>query len=311
MAHAVFQFVFEGAVALVDIEVIAFVGIVGDIDIRPAVAVDIGDEGAEAEADEAAMDACLLGYFVKMAVIVAIQMIAASLEHMSYGPCRVGQVAAVGVVEGIDGDGAVVDHKAIQVAVAVVVEKSDLGGIGGDVEAVFGGFFGKGTVVVIDIEFIPSVAVAHVARVADVDIEPAVAIDVDHGNAGAPHAILAEACFVGDIFEMEVSLIQVELTRAHIGGEEDIGQAVVIDVADGYAAAVIEIAEKEAVLESSVLYIVFEPDAGAILIQQGKQGEVLLPLTAGKEKRGSQEAGEHQRSERLLHSCKNTKVIIK
>ena len=195
---------------MVDIEVIAFVGIVGHVDVGPAVAIDIGDESAEAEADEAAMDAGLLGDFGEMAVVVAVEVVAAAFEKWAYGPCGIGEVAAVGVVEGIDGDGAVVDHEAVEVAVAVVVEEGDLGGIGGDIEAVFGGLFGEGAVVVIDIEFISSVAVAHVAGVADIDIQPAVAVDVDDGDAGAPHAVLVEAGFVGDVFEFEIAFIEVE-----------------------------------------------------------------------------------------------------
>ncbi len=41
MTHAVFQFVLEGAVALVDIEIVFFKKIIGDIDVGPAVLVDI------------------------------------------------------------------------------------------------------------------------------------------------------------------------------------------------------------------------------------------------------------------------------
>jgi len=163
VAEAVFQVIFECAVFLVDIEVIAFVGIVGDEDIGPAVAVDVADGYAEAEADEAAVDAGLLCYFGEVAVIVPVEVVAAAFQEIGYGPFCIGEVASVGVVEGIDGDGAVVDHEAVEVAVAVIVEEGDLGSVGGDIEAVFGGCFGKGIVVVVDIEFILAIAVLHVA----------------------------------------------------------------------------------------------------------------------------------------------------
>ena len=69
---------------------------------------------------------------------------------------------------------------------------------------------------------------------------------------------------------------------AHVGGEEDIGQAVVVDIADGYAAAVVEIAEEEAVVEFAVFDFVVEMDAGAILIEQGEQGLFPVGVAAGK-----------------------------
>ena len=81
-------------------------------------------------------------------------MVSAAFEEIGIPAIGFGQVASVGVVEGIDGDGAIVDHEAVEVAVAVVVEEGDLGRIGRDIEAVFGGFFGKGIVMVIDIELI-------------------------------------------------------------------------------------------------------------------------------------------------------------
>jgi hypothetical protein len=88
MAYAVFEFVFEGAVLLVDVEVVAFVGVVGYVDIGPAVAVDIADGYAEAEADEAAVDACLPGDFGEVAVVIAIEVVAAAFEEGLYGPLR-------------------------------------------------------------------------------------------------------------------------------------------------------------------------------------------------------------------------------
>ena len=126
------------------------------------------------------------------------------------------------------------------------------------------GFFGKGTIVVIDIEFIPSVAVAHVARVADVDIQPAVIVDIDEYDAGAPHAVLPESGFGGSILEVKISFVEIDLIIAHIGGEHDVGKAVVIQIADGYAAAVVKIAKEKAVFQFVVDYFVIEIDAGVV-----------------------------------------------
>jgi hypothetical protein len=214
------------------------------------------------------VDACLSGDFGKVAVVISIEMVSAAFQKGFNGPYGIREIAAVGIVEGIDGDGAVIDHEAVEVAVTVVVEEGDLGGIGGDIQAIFGGGLGKSAVVVIDIEFVLSVAVAHMAGITDIDVEPAVIIDIYHGDAGAPHAILSEAGFIGDILELEVAFVEVELIAAHVGGEEDIGESVVVDIADGYAAAVVKIAEEEAIVKSPVLYIVREVDTG--IIHQGE-----------------------------------------
>ena len=63
---------------------------------------------------------------------------------------------------------------------------------------------------------------------------------------------------------MKVAFIKIKLVGAHIGGEEDIGETVVVDVADGYAAAVVEIAEEEAVFQFVVDDLVIKVDAGVV-----------------------------------------------
>jgi len=301
MAHAIFEFIAEAAVALVDIEIIPFVGVIGYEYIGAAVAIDIADGDAEAEADQASMDAGLAGDLGEVAVIVAEEVIAAAFEEGGYGPLGVGEVSTVGVVEGIDGDGAVVDHEAVEVAVAVIIEEGDLGGIGGNIEAVLGGGVGESIIMVVDIELVLSVAVLHVAGVADIDIEPAVAVDIGHDGAGAPHAVLAEAGFCGDIFEVEAALVEIELVLAHIGGEEDIGEPVVVDIADGDAAAVVEVAEEEAVSELAVDHLVIEIDAG--VVEEGKELACLLVMMAGAKEGGEEEgndgfAGVHKKGRR-------------
>ena len=102
--------------------------------------------------------------------------------------------------------------------------------------------------------------------------------------------------FIGDIFKFEISFIEEEFVVAHIAGEEDIGQTVVINIADGYAAAIVEIAKQKAVVQSAVFHVVLEVNAGAV--HQGEQRLFLRPVTAGKEGRQGEEAGNNQRSGR-------------
>ena len=63
--HLVVQVVFEGAVALVDIEVVVFVEVIADVEIGVAVEVDIRDGDAESVADNGAIDTGFLVTSVK------------------------------------------------------------------------------------------------------------------------------------------------------------------------------------------------------------------------------------------------------
>ena len=63
---------------------------------------------------------------------------------------------------------------------------------------------------------------------------------------------------------MEIAFVEVDLIIPHIGGEDDVGEAVVVQVADGNAAAVVEIAEEEAVFKFVVDDLVIEVDTGMV-----------------------------------------------
>ena len=141
---------------------------------------------------------------------------------------------------------------------------------------------------VVDIKFVAAVAGAHVPGVADIDIEPAVVIDVGEYDAGAPHAVLFESGFAGDVFEFPVAFIEKEFVVAHVGREEDIGEAVVVDVADGYAAAVVEVAEEETVVFFPIFDGIGEFDTGVFL--ELEQGVVVAGVAAGY----YEEYGEYQ-----------------
>ncbi len=73
MHHLFVQFVFKGAVMLVDIEIVILVEIVADIDIGVAVQIDIGNGDAEAVADHGAMDSGCFGDVGEVAVAVVAE----------------------------------------------------------------------------------------------------------------------------------------------------------------------------------------------------------------------------------------------
>ncbi len=96
---------------------------------------------------------------------------------------------------------------------------------------------------VIDIKFVPPVAVFHVTRITHIHIQPAIVIDINHYSPGAPHAILFHAAFGSNIFKLEITFIEVKLVLIHVRGKQYIGQAIVINVANSHSAAIIKIAE--------------------------------------------------------------------
>ena len=46
---------------------------------------------------------------------------------------------------------------------------------------------------------------------------------------------------VGDVFEPEIAPVEIELAGDHIAGEEDVGESVIIEVADAHSAAIVYI----------------------------------------------------------------------
>jgi hypothetical protein len=105
-------------------------------------------------------------------------------------------------------------------------------------------------------------ACRHMSGVANIDVEPAVIIDVDECNAGAPHAILFQAGLCCDVFELEVAFVQIEFVIAHIGSEQYVGESIIIEIADGYAAAVVKVAEKKTIFRLVVDDAIVKIDAG-------------------------------------------------
>src|SRR5579859_2157488 len=109
------------------------------------------------------------------------------------------------------------------------------------------------------------------SRVADINVEPAVPIDIRHDHAGAPLLFGGgEACSCRDVFELPVAFVEVEFITPHVGGEKNVGESVVIDISDGYAAAVIEVAIAENIEVGFVLYIIGKVDAR--IVHQLKEG---------------------------------------
>ena len=77
-----------------------------------------------------------------------------------------------------------------------------------------------------------------------------------------PSAQSFHAGFFGNVFEVEVPPVQIQPAGDHIAGEKDIGQAVVVEVADADPAAVVDIDDIHRVEGVILRDLVVERDTG-------------------------------------------------
>jgi len=135
----------------------------------------------------------------------------------------------------------VIDYKQIQVAVFVVIKKRRLRGIPLIGDSIFLGLFRKSEVAIVDEQKIFSPCCKGIRRTANVNVKLSVTVDVNHGGSGTPSLLTRNTAPVGDVFKFKIALVQVQAILYHISGEENILQTVVVDVANGYTCAVVEI----------------------------------------------------------------------
>ena len=102
-------------------------------------------------------------------------------------------------------------------------------------------------------------------------------VDIHEHGAGAPHAVLFKTGMGGDVLELEVAFVEIKLVLSHIGGEEDVGETIVVEIANGYAAAVVEVPEEEAVVQFLIHHFIVKVDTG--VVHELKERRVSLRAT--------------------------------
>ena len=270
----------EGAVAVVDVEVVALEEVVRHVDVGPAVAVHIAHHDPQAQTDFAAVDAGRGAHIDEMAAVVAIQVRATQ---------RVTLVPGVGERHARDRPRRIVDHEEIQVAVAIVVEEHRLGGVARVRDAVGGRLLHERRHPVrvhalVDVQLVgPEPAVAETG-VADVNVEPPVAVHVGEGDAGGP-SLVPQAGLLGDIAEAELALVEIQPRPAQIRGQHDLGEPVARQVAERRPAAIVVVAVGEDVQLAGVGEAILEADAGVTGGEPGEQPAV------GRRERGIRACG--------------------
>jgi hypothetical protein len=99
---------------------------------------------------------------------------------------------------------------------------------------------------------------------ADINIRPAVVIDIHYRDAAAPLPCPVNSGFFGDVVKFEVSPVQVQFIGYHIASEIDIGQAILVEISNPHTAPVINIGHIQGVYRIVFYDLVVEVNAGMI-----------------------------------------------
>ena len=199
----------------------------------------------------------------------------------------------------------VAEQEEIEVAVAVVVKKDRVGGEAGVRDMVLRRGLGEGAVAIVDEQQVLALRGRRPRRPRhrDVDIEIPVVVDIDHTDAACPPAC-RDPRRLGDVCEPHVALVQVEATRNHVAREEDVRQAVVIDVADRNTPAVVNVRIRQHVDGIGDRDGVGEGDVGVPRAQTLKEGTgARARTTAAHHTHRRQHGALHGAMVRVLYSA--------
>ena len=144
-------------------------------------------------------------------------------------------------------------------------------GIAVVIETVRGCTINKPAIFLVDEQRVFGVQPLLIARIAHINVEPAIGIDVYHHDAGTPFIGFGNARRLGGICKTKAAFVDVQFVGTHVGGKNQVGQVVVVYVANGHTTAVVKIAVAKNVEIFVVGNVVGERYAGAIGRHQGKQ----------------------------------------
>ncbi len=122
-------------------------------------------------------------------------------------------------------------------------------------------FFGSRNAV-IDIQLALRSYTIYVAGTTNINIEPAIVIDIYHYNSGTPILLVNKSRLLRNIFKLPITFVFIKLVGAHIGRKKNICESIIIDITNGYASAVIKIAVGKNIEVFCICYIIGKVNAG-------------------------------------------------
>ena len=247
----------ESSISVVDVEIVPLEEVVGDVDVRPAVAVHVAHGDTQTEGDLAPEDPGRLAHVEEAPADVAIEFVPS--ECMAH-------VADVSQPEARHRRERVVDQVQVQVSVTIVIEERGVGRIALVRDAVRGRHLGEGghpvgVQTLVDVQLVGPALARHVSGVADVDVEESVTVDVGEGDPRRPEPLARDPRPLGHIREAEVTLVQVQPVCTEVRREQEFRQTVAGEVAQRHPAAVVVVAIGEDIQLASIGEAVLEADA--------------------------------------------------
>ncbi len=114
----------------------------------------------------------------------------------------------------------------------------------------------------------------EVSYSADIDVQQAVVIDIDYGDARRPAIVFRYPGFSGDIFEVQAAFVQIETVRSLVGCEEQVDLAIVVEIARTHSAAVVIVHIIEDIEISGGVQRITEVEAGLLFVHH-LEGRIL------------------------------------
>ena len=115
-----------------------------------------------------------------------------------------------------------------------------------------------------------------------------------------------DTCSLRDVLEPHVACVEVEATRDHVAGQEDVRQAVVVDVGDRDAGAIVDVGIRQHVHGIADGDGIGERDSGLARREQlEERGTALFTGTATSQQQNRQRAEEScsHSGRRVLYSA--------
>ena len=148
----------------------------------------------------------------------------------------------------------------VQVAIAIVIEEERLRRITDVLQTILLRSVGEGAVAVVDVEHVVPVH-CGIVDTGNVDVDLSVPVDVGHRDAGLPPVRIGDVGAVGDVLELVVPFVAIELVWPDVRREINIQQAITIHVSDRNAASIVVIEVVDDVEVGRFRQLVGERDA--------------------------------------------------
>ena len=208
--------------------------IIANVNIGQTITVQIANRNAQTIAQRTISNAHFFGFIFKTTTVIFVKNIARHL--IFFRPRRNGTIAFCGM-------NGVPQNVTIQVAIAIVIEKSGLRTQARSRQTKPFSLVGKRgrRRAIVDKKPIFTRQTLVVRDVRHVNIELAIAIHVRHRDARFPPLSVSNARLFGDVFKFEITFIQIQFIRSLIGRKINIGQIITINVAHRHATAIVEI----------------------------------------------------------------------